>query len=40
MGGFALVRVTGDGMDVVLGEAAGDRGGVKFTSAFSKSLSL
>ncbi|ESY14438.1 MULTISPECIES: metallophosphoesterase [unclassified Mesorhizobium] len=40
MGGFALVRVTGDSMDVVLGEAAGDQGEVKFTSAFSKSLSL
>ena len=40
MGGFALVRVTGDSMDVVLGEAAGDHGEVKFTSAFSKSLSF
>lgn len=40
MGGFALVRVTGDGMDVVLGEATGDHGEVMFTNAFSKSLSF
>lgn len=38
MGGFALVRVTGDSMDVVLGEATGDRGEVAFTNAFSKSF--
>lgn len=36
MGGFALVRVTGDGMDVALGEASDDHGGVKFTNAFTK----
>lgn len=40
MGGFALARVTGDSMDVVLGEAAGDHGEVVFTNAFSKSLSF
>ncbi|RWC38171.1 MAG: metallophosphoesterase [Mesorhizobium sp.] len=39
MGGFALVRVTSDGMDVVLGEATGDRGEVAFTNAFSKGWS-
>jgi cytolysin (calcineurin-like family phosphatase) len=38
MGGFALARVTSAGMDVVLGEATGDHGEVKFTNAFSKSL--
>lgn len=40
MGGFALARVTGDSLDVVLGEAAGDHGEVVFTNAFSKSLSF
>ncbi|MER9653747.1 metallophosphoesterase [Mesorhizobium sp. M0152] len=39
MGGFALARVTSDGMDVVLGEATDDQGGVAFTNAFSKSWS-
>ncbi|MDX8541000.1 metallophosphoesterase [Mesorhizobium abyssinicae] len=38
MGGFALARVTGDSMDVVLGEAAGDHGEVVFTNAFTKAL--
>lgn len=40
MGGFALVRVTSDSMDIVLGEAVGDHGEVAFTNAFSKSLNL
>lgn len=40
MGGFALVRVTSDSMDVVLGEAIGDHGEIAFTNAFSKSLNL
>ncbi|TIX23036.1 metallophosphoesterase [Mesorhizobium sp.] len=39
MGGFALARVTTDGMDVVLGEASGDHGEVAFTNAFSKGWS-
>ncbi len=39
MGGFALARVTSDGMDVVLGEATGDHGEVAFTDAFSKGWS-
>ncbi|RWO78105.1 metallophosphoesterase [Mesorhizobium sp.] len=39
MGGFALARVTSDGMDVVLGEATGDHGEVAFTNAFSKGWS-
>ncbi|MFD1988022.1 metallophosphoesterase [Mesorhizobium newzealandense] len=39
MGGFALARVTSDGMDVVLGEATGDHGEVAFTNAFSKDWS-
>jgi cytolysin (calcineurin-like family phosphatase) len=38
MGGFALVRITNEAMDVVLGEAADDKGGVNFTTAFSKPL--
>lgn len=38
MGGFALVRVTNEAMDVVLGEAADEQGGVTFTNAFSKPL--
>jgi cytolysin (calcineurin-like family phosphatase) len=38
MGGFALVRVTGAFMDVVLGEAAGDTGDVAFTNAFSRNF--
>ncbi|CAN7438729.1 metallophosphoesterase [Mesorhizobium caraganae] len=40
MGGFALVKVTGEVMDVVLGEATGDHGEVKFTNAFSKKLTF
>jgi cytolysin (calcineurin-like family phosphatase) len=36
MGGFAVARVTSDGMDVVLGEATDDHGGVIFTNAFSR----
>jgi cytolysin (calcineurin-like family phosphatase) len=38
MGGFALVRVTDAHIDVVLGEAAGDTGAVRFTHAFSKAF--
>ncbi|MBN9073808.1 MAG: metallophosphoesterase [Rhizobiales bacterium] len=38
MGGFALARVTEDFIDVALGEAAGDGGGVAFTDAFSKAI--
>ncbi len=40
MGGFALARVTGDSMDVALGEAVGDHGEIAFTNAFSKSLNF
>jgi cytolysin (calcineurin-like family phosphatase) len=36
MGGFALARVGNGWMDVVLGEASDDRGGVTFTNALSK----
>ncbi|WP_054311064.1 metallophosphoesterase [Mesorhizobium sp. 1M-11] len=36
LGGFALARITNDGMDVVLGEATGDDGGVMFTNALSR----
>ncbi|QND59653.1 metallophosphoesterase [Mesorhizobium huakuii] len=39
MGGFAVARVTSDGMDVVLGEATDDHGEVIFTNAFSKGWS-
>ncbi|ODA94548.1 metallophosphoesterase [Mesorhizobium sp. SEMIA 3007] len=39
MGGFAVARVTSDGMDVALGEATDDQGGVNFTNAFSKGWS-
>ena len=38
MGGFALARISGKAMDVVLAEAGGDHGEVVFTSAFSKVL--
>lgn len=38
MGGFALARVGNDFMDVVLGEAIDDQGGVVFTNAFSKAF--
>ncbi|RWM88791.1 MAG: metallophosphoesterase [Mesorhizobium sp.] len=40
MGGFALARVTGDSMDVALGEAVGDHGEIAFTNAFSKRLNF
>jgi cytolysin (calcineurin-like family phosphatase) len=40
MGGFAMARVSGDSMDVALGEAVGDHGEVAFTKAFSKSLNF
>lgn len=36
MGGFALVRVMDDAMDVVLGEASGDNGEVVFTNALAR----
>lgn len=39
MGGFAVARVTSDGMDVALGEATGDHGEIVFTNAFSKGWS-
>lgn len=38
MGGFALVRVTKKGMDVVLGTAMDETGGVKFLAAHHKSF--
>jgi cytolysin (calcineurin-like family phosphatase) len=38
MGGFAIVHVTNDYMDVALAEAVGDRGEMIFTNAFSKRL--
>ena len=38
MGGFALVRITDRFMDVVLGEAVDDEGGVTFTHAFNKAF--
>jgi cytolysin (calcineurin-like family phosphatase) len=38
MGGFALACITGEAMDVVLGEASGDLGEVVFTQAFSKAM--
>ncbi|TIM63090.1 MAG: metallophosphoesterase [Mesorhizobium sp.] len=40
MGGFALARVSGDSMDVALGEAVGDHGEIAFTNAFSKRLNF
>ena len=36
MGGFALVRVMDDAMDVMLGEASGDNGEVVFTNALAR----
>jgi len=39
MGGFAIARVTSDGMDVALGQATDDQGEVIFTNAFSKGWS-
>jgi cytolysin (calcineurin-like family phosphatase) len=38
MGGFAVVHVTGEFMDVVLAEA--EQGGVAFTNAFSKAIGI
>ncbi len=38
MGGFCLVRVTSTTMDVAIGEASDDAGGVVFTTAFTKRL--
>lgn len=38
MGGFGLVRVTQQGMDIALGEAADDRGGVRFLAASRKTF--
>ena len=38
MGGFALARISGLRMEVVLGEAADDHGGIVFTDAFGKDL--
>lgn len=38
MGGFSLVRVTNTAMDVVIGEASDDKGGITFTNAFSKTF--
>lgn len=38
LGGFALVRISNRAMDVVLGEASDDHGGVIFTNASSKIL--
>ncbi len=38
-GGFALVRVTSGFMDVVLAEADGDSGNVRFLKAFTKRIS-
>lgn len=38
MGGFALVRVTSRGMDIALGTAENDRGGVTFLAAHHKSF--
>ncbi|TKT69602.1 metallophosphoesterase [Aquamicrobium sp. LC103] len=40
MGGFAVARVTGEFLDVVLAEATNDKGGVAFTNAFSKEIHL
>ena len=37
-GGFGLARINGQRMDVVLGEATDENGGVVFTAAFSKEL--
>jgi cytolysin (calcineurin-like family phosphatase) len=40
MGGFAIARITNQAMDVVLAEASDDHGGVVFTNAFSKTISV
>ncbi|WP_112944298.1 MULTISPECIES: metallophosphoesterase [unclassified Rhizobium] len=36
MGGFSLVRIKGNVMDVAIGDASDDVGGVTFTTAFTK----
>lgn len=38
LGGFGIARINGQRMDVVLGEASDNHGGVAFTAAFSKEL--
>ncbi|KQV82874.1 metallophosphoesterase [Rhizobium sp. Root1220] len=38
LGGFCLVRVTSDEMDVAIGDASDDHGGVIFTTAFTKRM--
>jgi cytolysin (calcineurin-like family phosphatase) len=38
MGGFAIVRVTGALIEVVLAEASGEQGEVRFTNAFTKPI--
>ncbi len=38
MGGFALARLSAGRLEVVLGEASDDQGGVTFTNAFTKTL--
>jgi cytolysin (calcineurin-like family phosphatase) len=38
MGGFAIARATSGHLDVVLGEASGSDGAVRFTDAFSKRI--
>lgn len=38
LGGFAVVRVTGELIEVALAEASGDDGAIRFTTAFSKPL--
>ena len=38
MGGFGLVRISGTAMDIALGEASDDKGGVRFLAAHSKPL--
>lgn len=38
MGGFVVARITAEFFDVVLAEAADDKGGILFTHAFSKTI--
>ena len=38
LGGFALVRLSGAGLEITLGQAIDDSGGVAFTTAFSKRI--
>lgn len=38
MGGFAVARIAAGQLDVVLGEASDDKGGVTFTNALSKAI--